>query len=93
MNVVVALISGELTDAEAIEQLMSKLADVGYAPLAEYDSPCFVVRDVQGYRVHGDFPCLIRSELPTGIAKVAYDIRLEAIALHQCDEAIVFGED
>lgn len=93
LNGVVALISGELTDAEAIEQLMSKLADVGYAPLAEYDSPCFVVRDVQGYGVHGAFPCLIRSELPPGIAKVAYDIRLEAIALYRCDEAIFFGGD
>lgn len=91
LNGAVALITEELTDSDAIEQLMSKLADVGYAPLAEYDSPCFAVRDVQGYRVHGDFPRLIRSELPTGVVKVAYDIRLETIARHQCDEAVVFG--
>lgn len=93
LNGAVALITEELTDSEAIEQLMSKLADVGYAPLAEYDSPCFDVRDVQVYRVHGDFPRLIRSELPTGVVKVAYDIRLETIALYQCDEAVVFGGD
>lgn len=93
LNGTVALIAGELTDSEAIEQFMSKLADLGYAPLAEYDSPCFIVRDVQGYRVHGDFPRLIRSELPTGIAKVSYDIRLETIASYQCDEAVVFGGD
>lgn len=91
LNGVVALITGELTDSEAIEQFMSKLADVGYAPLAEYDSPCFVVRDVQVYRVHDDFPRLIRSKLPTGIAKVAYDIRLETIAQYECDGAVVFG--
>ncbi|MFJ5337739.1 PD-(D/E)XK motif protein [Pectobacterium sp. CHL-2024] len=93
LNGAVALITGELTDSEAVEQFMSKLADVGYAPLAEYDSPCFVVRDVQGYHVHGGFPRLIRSELPTGIVKVAYDIRLETIARHQCDDALIFGGD
>lgn len=93
LNGTVALITGELTDSEAVEQFMNKLADVGYAPLAEYDSPCFVVRDVQGYHVHDGFPRLIRSELPTGIVKVAYDIRFETIAQHQCDDALIFGGD
>ncbi|MEI7175988.1 MULTISPECIES: PD-(D/E)XK motif protein [Pectobacterium] len=91
LNGAVTLITGELTDSEAVEQFMSKLADVGYAPLVEYDSPCFVVRDIQGYHVHGGFPRLIRSELPAGIVKVAYDIRLETIAQHQCDDAVIFG--
>ena len=93
LNGFVALIESELTDAEAIEQFAYKLASMSYAPLAEYDAPHFVVSGLQGYRVTDAFPRLIRSELPQGVANVAYDIRLETLAPHACDEAAIFEED
>ncbi|MBY5883412.1 PD-(D/E)XK motif protein [Rhizobium leguminosarum] len=91
LNGIVALIESELADAEAIEQFSDKLAGMGYAPLAEYDAPRFVVGGLQGYRVTGGFPRLIRSELPPGVTKVFYDIMLEAIAPFSCDETDMFG--
>lgn len=90
LNDIVALIEDELTDAQAIDQFADKLAGMGYAPLAEYDAPRFVVGGLQGYRVADEFPRLIRSALPPGIRKVSYDITLEAIAPFSCDDDDLF---
>jgi len=49
-----------------------------------------VISKVRSYRVENEFPRLIRSQLPHGITKVAYDIELEAIAPYQCDSAAIF---
>lgn len=91
LNGMVRLIEGELSMAEAIEQFGEKLAGMGYAPLVEYDRPRFVVNGLQGYRVSDGFPRLIRSEVPIGVTKVAYEIKLEAIASFCCDDADMFG--
>ena len=91
LNGIVSLIDSELSMAEAIEQFGDKLAGMGYAPLAEYDRPRFVVSGLQGYRVAEGFPRLIRSEVPQGVTRVAYEIMLEAIAPFACDDADMFG--
>lgn len=90
LNGIVSLIESELADADAIEQFADKLAGLGYVPLAEYDAASFVVGGLQGYRVTDGFPRLIRSKLPTGIAKVSYDIMLEAIASFSCNDPDMF---
>lgn len=91
LNELVGAAQARLSRAEAIENFDRKLLAYGYAPLPEYDEPRFVVSDVRSYRIAEGFPRLMRSRLPTGIAKVTYDIRLEAIAQHECDGASVFG--
>jgi hypothetical protein len=91
LNDLVGLIESELSVAEAIEQFADKLAGMGYAPLAEYDRPRFVVSGLQGYRVAEAFPRLIRSELPTGVTKLSYEIMVEAIAPFACEDAYIFG--
>ena len=90
-NELVTAVQVRLDKAEAVEAFDRKLVAHGYAPLPGYDEPRFVVSDVRSYRVAGDFPRLMRSQLPAGIAKVAYDIRLETIAQYECDGAAVFG--
>lgn len=82
---------GQLGEAEAVEAFDRKLVAHGYAPLPDYDAPLFVVSDVHSYRVGDGFPRLMRSQLPTGIDRVAYDILLETIAPYECDNAGVFG--
>ncbi|TAI82693.1 PD-(D/E)XK motif protein [Pectobacterium versatile] len=93
LNEIVAAIQARFDEAGAVEAFDRKLVAHGYAPLPDYDEPRFVVSDVRSYRVADDFPRLMRSQLPTGIAKVAYDIRLETIAQYECDGAAVFGGD
>ena len=91
LNEIVTAVQARLGEADAVEAFDRKLVAHGYAPLPDYDEPRFVVSDVRSYRVADDFPRLMRSQLPTGIAKVAYDIRLETIAQYECDGAAVFG--
>ena len=91
LNGMVRLIESELSMPDAIEQFGDKLAGMGYTPLVEYDRPRFLVSGLQGYRVADGFPRLIRSEVPTGVTKVAYEIMLEAIAPFVCDNVDMFG--
>lgn len=91
LNDLVALIEQELTVAEALEQFSDKIAGCGYAPLADYDAPRFLVSSTQAYRVTEEFPRLIRSQLPQGLARVSYDIQLEAIAPFACEDGEIFG--
>lgn len=92
LNDIVTTAHARLDEADAIEELDRKLAAHGYAPLPDYDQPRFVVSEVHSYRIGDRFPRLMRSQLPEGIASVAYDIRLEAIAPFECDGAAVFEE-
>lgn len=91
LNEIVVAVQTQLAEAEAVEEFDRKLVSHGYAPLPDYDQPRFVVSDTQSYRVVEEFPRLVRSHLPTGIDRVAYDIRLEAIAPYECDGGAIFG--
>ena len=91
LNGIVAAVQARLDEAEAVEAFDRKLVAHGYAPLPDYDAPRFVVSDTHSYRVDDGFPRLMRSQLPTGIDRVAYDIRLETIAPYECDNAGVLG--
>lgn len=91
LNEIVLEVQLLLDEADAVEAFDRKLVARGYAPLPEYDQPRFVVSETLTYCVSEEFPRLVRSKLQTGIANVAYDIRLEAISSHQCDEAVIFG--
>lgn len=93
LNEIVTAVQVLLDEANAVEAFDRKLVAHGYAPLPDYDEPRFVVSDVRSYRVCDGFPRLMRSQLPTGIASVAYDIRLETLAPYECDGAAIFGED
>lgn len=92
LNEIVTAVQASLGEADAVETFDRKLVAHGYAPLPGYDQPRFIVSDVRSYRVRDGFPRLIRSQLPTGIASVAYDIRLETIAPYECDDSAMFEE-
>lgn len=92
LNEAVSKIQTVLDEANAIEAFDRKLVAHGYVPLPIYDQPRFVVSDVRSYLVDDGFPRLIRSQLPIGITKVTYDIKLEAIAAFECDDEKVFED-
>lgn len=92
LNELVLNVQAQLPETETIEAFDQKLANCGYAPIPEYDAPTFVVNGVRTFRVDEGFPRIVRSTLPNGIAKVAYDIKLEEIASFECDGMTVFEE-
>lgn len=91
LNDMVTAVQVGLDDAESLEGFDAKLAAYHYAPLPDYDEPHFIISAVHTYRVQEDFPRLVRSQLVTGLTKVAYDIRLEAITSHECESTAVLG--
>jgi hypothetical protein len=91
LNEIVSVVHAQLGEAEAVEAFDRKLVAHGYAPLPDYDQPRFVISDVHSYRVADGFPRLIRSQLPTSIVRVAFDIRLEAVAPYECSNGEVLG--
>lgn len=90
LNDIVSAVQALIANEEVVEDFDRKLVTHGYAPLPEYDEPRFVISEVRSYRVEQEFPRLIRSQLPVGITKVAYEIRLEAVARYECDGGEVF---
>jgi hypothetical protein len=92
LNELVSDVTARLDSSNAISAFDRKLVAYGYAPLPEYDEPRFVVSDVTVYQVRDDFPRLMRSKLPLGIARVSYDIKLETIEKYRCDESSIFGD-
>jgi hypothetical protein len=91
LNEIVTAVQNRLGEAEAVEAFDRKLVAHSYAPLPDYDVPRFVVSDVLSYRVGDGFPRLMRSLLPKGIDRVAYEICLEAIAPYICDNRDVIA--
>lgn len=85
LNEIITKVQFRLDEDVAVDDFHRKLALQGYAPLPEYDMPRFVVSDLNSYRVVEGFPRIIRSLLPSGIDRVSYDIRLEAIAEYECN--------
>lgn len=92
LNNLVAVIESELSDADALEGFSARLAAYGYAPLHEYNLPLLVVTSKQAYQINGDFPRLIRAELPDGIIRLSYEIELEKILPYLCDAEILFRD-
>jgi hypothetical protein len=85
LNDAVRRITAELTDGEALEQMSARLAAYGYVELREYDEPKLLVAGQRCFKVVDGFPRLIRSALPEGVLRVAYDVELEKIAPFECD--------
>jgi hypothetical protein len=90
LNGLISLIEARIDDSDALLEFTRKLLAHAYAPLAEYDEPLFAVSEIRSYRAEDTFPRLVRSSLPSGIMKVSYDIRLEAIEAFKVENDIVF---
>jgi len=92
LNELISSVQARLGDTKALEIFERKLVAFGYAPLPDYDEPRFVISDVNSYRVMEGFPRLIQAQLPEGVTKVAYDIRLETIAKFECNGMTIFRD-
>jgi Putative PD-(D/E)XK family member, (DUF4420) len=85
LNDLVSAIENELMDADVLEQFSHKVAAYGYVPLMDYEVPRLMTSSTQVFRVVEGFPRLVRSLIPTGIARLSYDIELEKLLPFTCD--------
>lgn len=49
----------------------------------------FAVSDRKFYRVEGDFPRIIRGQLPAGVSEIRYGINIAACAPFLVEESVV----
>jgi hypothetical protein len=84
LNDLVEKIATLLKDKDILAGFEAKLADYGYIPLPDYDSPKLLVANIQAYLVGDNFPRLVRSGLPAGIVQVHYKIELDKIDSFAC---------
>ena len=91
LNELVASIERGLSEPDAADGFFGKLASYGYVPMNEYDSPKFNVIEERFFLVEGKFPRLVRSGLPQGVARVSYDLEMEALIPFECDSSGVLA--
>lgn len=90
LNMLVNDIFSDLGEEKLIEAFDEKLVSYGYVELCEYEISKFVVLDQYSYRVCGDFPKLVRSELPEGLRNVSYEIELEKLVTFKCPVSTIW---
>jgi len=91
LNELVRIIESEISDAAALDEFGRKISSIGYFELPDYDEPAFIIAGQQFYRVVEGFPRLVRSSLPDGLARLNYDVQLEAIESFKCSDKEVWA--
>ncbi|MDR3357977.1 MAG: PD-(D/E)XK motif protein [Desulfovibrio sp.] len=92
LNNLVDKIAALLADKDVLAIFEAKLADYGYIPLPDYDSPKFFIANIQDIPCCDEFPKLVRSGLPVGIIHVNYQIELDKIESFACEFGRVLGD-
>lgn len=68
LNDLVDKIATLLVDKDVLASFEAKLADYGYISLPDYDSPKIFIANIRAYLVSDEFPRLVHTGLPAGIA-------------------------
>lgn len=88
LNELVYEVSSDFKDPELVAVLEQRLAAVGYVEMKEYDQPKLVVVSERAFKIGPNFPRLVRSAIPDGLAEVNYEIQMEKIEPFECDPDI-----
>ena len=66
-------------DADIVTALNQRLWAAGYTDRPEYRSMYFLLRGAEFYECRKGFPWIVRSDVPAGIARCAYEIEIASI--------------
>ncbi len=70
-------------DPAATDIFEDLLLEAGYSPTSNpevlYREPGYTFRGARMYRVHGDFPRIVRAQLPAGVSNVTYGLSTAAL--------------
>lgn len=65
---------------DATDLFDSRLIEAGFLRRDEYDDLYFVLQGTRDYEVTPGFPAIMRSQIPSGIGRLEYEITLDACA-------------
>lgn len=92
LNALAQQIDSQLENEAVRLAFQTALAKRDYVEISEYSRPTYSVQKELSYSVAPGFPRLVRSQLPPGVVKIAYDVQLEHIEPFRCDTDTVLGE-
>jgi len=87
LGLVVKLRESMEGDNITLEAFESKLMDAGFMVRDEYNERAYVFRRFRQFRIADGFPAIRRSELPTGIGKVVWELQISAILSFELEPA------
>lgn len=79
LNELVAQIMDLIPIAIQRDLLLAKLELYGYDFSPEYDNYVYAVSDCFSYKVHENFPRLVRKDIPVSVSRIQYEIILSEI--------------
>lgn len=79
LNELVAQIMDLIPIAIQRDLLLAKLELYGYDFSPEYDNYVYAVSDCVSYKVHENFPRLVRKDIPVSVSRIQYEIILSEI--------------
>lgn len=86
LNELVAQVMDMIPVAIQRDLLLAKLELYGYDFSPEYDNYVFAVSDCVTYKVHDDFPRLVRKNIPASVSRILYEIILSEIEDYKLKE-------
>lgn len=85
LNDLIRQLREKIPDNDLIATFDSRLLEVGYIDIPEYDFPCFSVSQIRTYEIRDGFPRITPESLAIGISNVSYSISFSSIAEYICD--------
>ena len=85
LNGLIRQLREKILDNDLISTFDSRLFEVGYIDIPEYDFPCFSVAQIRTYEIRDGFPRITPESLFSGISEVSYSISFSSIAEYICD--------
>lgn len=76
LNEMIGMLRKQILDTNTLGIFHSKLQSFGYEYNAYYDEMSYMISGLTLYKVDDDFPKIRRSDVPTAIDSVQYDLRL-----------------
>jgi len=85
LNDLIRQLREKIRDNDLISTFDSRLFEVGYIDIPEYDFPCFSVTQIRTYEIREGFPRITPESLFSGISEVSYSISFSSIAEYICN--------
>lgn len=85
LNGLIRQLREKIRDNDLISTFDSRLFEVGYIDIPEYDFPCFSIAQIRTYEIRNGFPRITPESLFSGISDVSYSIRFSSITEYICN--------
>jgi len=85
LNNQVKVVRNAIKELEHKEVFDSRLYEIGYIDLKDYDSPCYSITKQESFHVREGFPRITPADLNEGVSGVTYDLEVKSLSDYVCE--------